>query len=188
MAKKSKKIKFTKKTLLLAGLAAIVLAGILFVVFHNPKSSISIPSTSPPTSARASSPDKQPAVTGNSSNAASGNTSDKSTTSPPAGSTILIEPSGTFVSNHRPGQNGSPTGEQSVCNTTPGATCYIQFIKEGVTKKLDAQTADPSGATYWTWDVKQAGFSAGSWQITAIASLNGQTKTANDALTLEVQP
>jgi len=187
MAKKSKKIKLSKKALILTGLAAVVLAGILFFVFHNPKSSITIPSTSPPTSARASSSDKQPAVPGNSSNATSGNTSDKSTASPSAGST-LIEPYGTFVSNHHPGQNGLPTGEQSVCNTTPGATCYIQFTKDSVTKKLDTQTADPNGATYWTWDVKQAGFDAGSWQITAIASLNGQTKTANDALTLEVQP
>ena len=173
---------------MLTGLAAVVLIGILFFVFHNPKNSITIPSTSPSTSARASSSDKQPAVSNNSSNATSGNTSDKSTTSPPVGSTILTEPYGTFVSNHHPGQDGSPTAEQSVCNTTPGATCYIQFTKDSMTKKLDTQTADPNGATYWTWDVKQAGFSAGSWQVTAVASLSGQTKTAIDALALEVQP
>lgn len=97
----------------------------------------------------------------------------------------LVAPFGSFVSNHKPG-NGTPTAEESICNTTAGATCYIQFTKGGVTKKLAAQTVDNSGSTIWSWDVKQAGLTTGSWQITAIASLNGKTQQTTDSVMLEV--
>jgi len=100
----------------------------------------------------------------------------------------LVAPFGSFVSNHYPGKNGSPTTEQSVCNTTAGATCYLQFTKDGVTKKLDAKVADSSGSAFWEWNVKDAGFTAGSWQITAVATLNGQTKSTTDQINLEVSP
>ena len=55
-------------------------------------------------------------------------------------------------------------------------------------KILDAKVADGKGAVYWTWDVKEAGFYAGTWKIQAIASANGQNKSAEDNLGLEVLP
>jgi len=97
-----------------------------------------------------------------------------------------ISPFGNFVSNHKPG-GSAPTSETSVCNTTPGATCYIQLTKGSEVKKLDTQTADAAGATYWYWDTTTAGVSSGSWTITAVASLNGQTKTTTDSVLLEAQ-
>lgn len=102
-------------------------------------------------------------------------------------SAVLAMPFGTFISNHRPGQNGSPTSEQSTCNTTPGATCDIQFTSGGVTKSLGAQITDSNGTAYWSWDINGGTLAPGTWQITAVAKLNGQTKTATDPTPLEVQ-
>jgi hypothetical protein len=94
--------------------------------------------------------------------------------------TTLATPSGTFVSNHSPGQNGSPTIEESQCITTPGANCYIEFVQDGITKKLDVKTVPSSGSVTWFWDIKGSTIGPGSWQIRAVAALNGQTKTTVD--------
>lgn len=102
-----------------------------------------------------------------------------------------ITPYGNFVSNHRPNLDGNPapSSVQSVCNTTAGATCYIEFVnQDGVVKQLAAQKTDSGGATSWNWDVKQAGFTIGSWKITVYASLNGKTESASDVQNLEVGP
>ena len=106
------------------------------------------------------------------------------------GSTSLKAPDGTFVSNHRVSLSGSPQqkSEQSVCNTTPGATCYIKLTKDSITKTLKEQTTDSSGATYWSWNIDDAGLTVGTWQVSAIAILNGQTKTTPDGIDLVVQP
>lgn len=115
-------------------------------------------------------------------------------TSPPQKSqnsaTVLLLPSGTLVSNHRPSLSGgsSPSSEQSVCNTSSGAVCYIQFEKGNEVKKLPAQNTDSNGSAYWTWDISQAGLSVGSWKITAVATKGGETKTFSDSLTMDVQP
>jgi hypothetical protein len=102
----------------------------------------------------------------------------------------LIAPTGTFVSNHFPGQNGSSTTEASVCNTSPGATCYIKFtnVVTGDTTQLAAQVTDARGTTSWYWDVSQdAHLSAGQWKVMAVATLGSQTKTATDTLNLTVK-
>lgn len=103
-------------------------------------------------------------------------------------SAYLIEPNGNFVSNHHPNLSGSPAPNliQSNCNTTPGASCQIIFEKTGTIKKLPAQVVDGGGATYWTWKLQDYGITTGSWTVKAEASLNGNSKTATDALTLEV--
>jgi hypothetical protein len=105
--------------------------------------------------------------------------------------TVLLIPTGGFVSNHHPNLSGSPAPNSltSVCNTTPGATCEITFTKGDVTKSLPSETTDAGGVAYWNnWTLQSVGLSAGSWQVKAIASLNGQTKTALDALALMVSP
>lgn len=99
----------------------------------------------------------------------------------------LAAPYGSFVSNHRPGQNGANMTELSQCITTPGATCYIKFTQDDVVKTLPEKTADASGSMFWEWSINDAGLTSGKWVITAIASLNGQSKSTTDQLNLEVQ-
>jgi hypothetical protein len=104
----------------------------------------------------------------------------------------LIAPTGNYVSNH--GLNGSSvtynSQESSSCSTTPGATCQITFTQNGAQpKQLPAEQTDEGGITYWNnWTPASIGLTSGSWQIEAIATLNGQTKTATDALDLVVSP
>jgi hypothetical protein len=113
-----------------------------------------------------------------------------STTAPAsasAGTSPPKVPYGNFVSNHSPGKNGSPTSEQSACNTTPGATCAITFTKDIITKSLPSKATDSNGSVLWNWSPKDIGLTPGSWKITAIATLNGQTASADDQISLEVQ-
>ncbi len=103
----------------------------------------------------------------------------------------LIKPYGTFVSNHAPSlknENGVPSAEQSICQGTPGANCYISFTKNGSVKNLPIQKLDSSGSTQWNWDVKKSGFNVGEWKITAVSTLNGKTYSTTDALNLSVKP
>ena len=102
----------------------------------------------------------------------------------------LLIPSGTFVSSHHISLSNNPSGSgyvTSTCTTTPGATCQITFTKDGVVKSLPAETTDAGGSAYWNnWQPGDYGLSSGSWTITAVAKSGDQTKTATDALTLEV--
>jgi hypothetical protein len=99
----------------------------------------------------------------------------------------LLAPTGDFVSNHNPGENGAPSTETSVCNTTPGSECQIIFTMNGITKSLPRQTADQGGAVYWqSWDPNSIGLTPGSWSIEAIATLGSQIETTNDAMDLVI--
>jgi len=134
----------------------------------------------------------------NSSTTSSGNTggnsvppsSDQKNGGDTSSSAVLTVPIGNFVSNHHPNLSGSPAPntESSVCTTTPGASCKITFTKDGVTKSLALETTDNGGSAYWTWKLQDIGLTVGSWQVQAIALLNGQTKTASDAMSLDVSP
>lgn len=101
----------------------------------------------------------------------------------------LKTPSGTFVSNHRPKLGGSKneTSEQSTCNTTPGATCFIRFTNGSIEKTLEAKTADVNGAVVWSWNIDDSGLSSGKWKVEAVANLGENTKVAADLIELEVQ-
>lgn len=111
--------------------------------------------------------------------------SDKNPTTPSTPTTgNLLEPTGNFVSNHRPKDNSAE--QQAVCVTTPGALCEIIFTNGSLTHSLPAQTTDAGGATYWTWSPVSAGLTAGTWKVQAKAVLQGQTKTATDATDLEI--
>lgn len=118
-----------------------------------------------------------------------GSTNGTDTPAPPANNAPLIKPYGSFVSNHQPGQHGSPLEEASVCNTSPGASCTITFTKGGVTKSLTAKTADSSGAVYWqSWTPQSVGLTAGNWTVTAVATAGQQTQSTQDPTPLEVLP
>ncbi|SRR6266702_1936872 len=129
----------------------------------------------------------------------SSGTSNASGTSPQPGDTkgdvgsstsaTLIVPSGNFVSNHHPNLSSSPAPNilNSVCATTPGASCVISFTKDGTTRSLPAQTTDRGGSTYWNgWSLQSIGLTSGSWQIQATATLNGKSLHTTDALALVV--
>lgn len=172
-----KKIKFTnRKYLAIIAVAVIaVVIGVILVIRDDSKqTATTIPSTTTttPSSTKSDSSAGQP---------------DKSASNLSSSGSGPTKPFGNFVSNHNPG-NGLPTQEKSTCNTTPGANCYIQFSMGDLTKKLSVQTTDSSGAVYWTWDIKDAGLSEGSWQITAVATLNGQSVEAQDQIPLKIQP
>lgn len=97
----------------------------------------------------------------------------------------LLTPSGDFASNHHRKLSDAMA---SVCTTTPGATCTITFTKNGETRSLPSQVTDRGGSTYWNWTPQDNGvnLSVGTWQVKAVASLNGKTLSAADATPLEV--
>jgi|SRR5665213_1555783 len=182
-----KRSKLSNRTSLIALVVLlIVVVGFYALNHRSNKGSGTIPSTNT-ASTTASSPIKSAtaAVAPNDSS-----TSAKYTAPAAANSSVLVTPTGTFVSNHRPSLSGpsEQKAEQSTCNTTPGATCSIELTKGSVTKTLKTQTADKSGAVYWSWNVEDAGLTEGTWKVTAIASLNNNTKTAQDEIDLVVQP
>lgn len=113
---------------------------------------------------------------------------DKDTT--PQKSKTLVEPTGTFVSNHSPNLSGSPSPNkiQSVCSTTPHATCFIRFTKGDVVVETPKQEVDSGGGAYWTWTLADLNITEGGWSVEAVATLDGQTKTAKDSMTMEVKP
>ena len=134
-------------------------------------------------------------ATANSTDQSTTSTSDQATKSQStslnstgsSSSATLATPYGDFVSNHTPGQNDSPTQETSTCDTTPGATCYIKFINSstGTVSQLPTQTVTSNGFTSWTWN--SSILSSGSWEVSAVAILNGQTLTAKDPTMLVIQ-
>jgi hypothetical protein len=159
-------------------------------LFHEPKPvSGTIPSTTQ-TSAESDNNetggDKDKSETQNTAPSNSTPTTQK-TTAPPVSGSDLVNPSGSFVSNHSPSLRNSP-GLESVCITSPGATCTISFTKDGIVKTLESKTANNNGAVIWAWDIEKAGFNVGAWKITATATLNGQSKSTDDLKNLEVNP
>ena len=102
----------------------------------------------------------------------------------------LVTPSGDFVSNHEPNLDGTPAPNtlESVCVTTPGASCSVSFEQNGIIKTLPAQTTDAEGAAYWNWKLRDYGLTTGEWNITATATLGDQTKIGKDSLKLTVKP
>jgi hypothetical protein len=98
----------------------------------------------------------------------------------------LLDPTGNFVSAHKNVPKSASLS--SVCNTTSGAECKIVFTNGSTSKSLTSQTTDSNGSTFWnSWSPEDIGLTSGSWQVQAIATLNGQSKTSTDAMKLEIQ-
>src|ERR1017187_8930142 len=143
-------------------------------IFHKKKVPVTIPvvayTASSTQSTKASSatsgptgPTQTPTETQSTKVASSGGGSSGAT-----GSTTqtLAQPYGSFVSNHMPGQGGRDPKEHATCDTTPGATCYIQFTNtsDGTITKLPSQTVGSDGSTIWNWDANT--LTTGEWRIT----------------------
>lgn len=184
-----------KRVAVILCVAIIIVAAILAVleltntthIFHH-KENVVVSGTSFNTKGEKQNSTKSSSASGQ-NNAATPNSSSKSTATGGASSTAtLFTPTGSFISNHHPNLSGSPAPNtmSSVCTTTPGASCKITFTKDGITKELSWQTADANGSAYWNWKLQDIGLTTGSWKVQAIASLNGQTKSASDAMNLVV--
>lgn len=99
----------------------------------------------------------------------------------------VTKPFGAFVSNHKPGQNGSPFEEASTCSTTAGISCSITFTKNGITKSLPTKTADSAGTAYWSsWTPQSLGLTSGNWTVTAVATNGQQSESTTDSIPLQV--
>ena len=97
-------------------------------------------------------------------------------------------PSGSFVSAYTASMNTNLT---SSCSSTPAATCQIIFNKDGVTKSLPSQVVMDSdkldtAGTSWSWTPNSIGLTAGSWSVSATATLNGQSKTTQSSVQLVI--
>jgi len=90
------------------------------------------------------------------------------------------------VSNHQPGTNGTPFDETSVCNTSPGAQCYIKFTQGEIVKALTERKADSNGSVSWSWNAKTL-LGSGKWLVSAVSSLNDKNLITNDPTPLEIQ-
>jgi hypothetical protein len=180
-------------------IVALVIVGAILKVHNDNQAKISsktIPVMSQKTSNNNSSPNGSTAKANNNSSKSTTTNQLNSYTNSTSNSTStksnmpLVSPSGTFVSNHYPDLSGKPypATEESTCNTTPGASCYIKFIgPNGQVKSLPLQNTGNNGSTLWEWNINSAGFTVGKWQITAVASLNGSTKTTTDPIKLDIQ-
>jgi cytoskeletal protein RodZ len=186
-ARKKTSAKHLTRTIImvLCGLAVLVIIGVRLYMLHR---AVTPPKTIPPVSASQSTKgDTQPSLitspTPSSTQSADGTPqSNKDNTAQGA---TLIQPTGNFVSNHK--NVPASTSLSSVCNTTAGATCQIVFSSGSMTYSLPIQTADLGGTAYWSsWTPASIGLSPGTWQITAVATLAGNTKSSPDALGLEV--
>lgn len=184
MARKRKN--YLNRKLLIAVLAVLILVLVLILLLRQPKKIATIPSTNPVNTSNKASTAAPPSSGSQSSSSQNAAQSTKSSSNPPASSSGSgpVTPYGDFVSSHHV---GTSTSMYSVCNTSPGSSCYIQFTNGDLVRKLDAQTTDANGATYWYWNTSYSSLSSGSWTITAVATLNGQTKTATDAQPLVVK-
>jgi len=190
-----------KKFIILGGILLAVVISIVAALeltdtthlFHTAKI-IQAPTASQETKGEPAAPDaddksstsKNPAGPASSSEGKPADTQSTKEGNGASSSAPLVTPSGNFVSAHKV-PSDAPIA--SVCNTTPGASCKITFTMNGTTKSLSTETADRGGSVYWnSWTPASIGLAAGSWKIEAIATSSGQTKTATDALPLEVSP
>lgn len=168
----------------------VLLVGILELtntthVFHKASTPAVIPVIPTSSSPSSTSSDNQTAQSSTSSSKSSTKAT-QAGSSTPTSSSPLINPYGNFVSNHMPGANNTPTDEVSVCITTPGAKCYIKFTKsDGTSSQLPTQTVGSDGSTSWSWNANI--LTAGNWTVTAVATLNGQTKITQDPTPLSVK-
>lgn len=169
----------------------IVAAGLVggYFVYKHPKET-SYSSSKSQKSTGSSSVSMPSKLNPQSTNNTSGSQNSSSAKSGPSNTTsqYLITPSGNFVSNHNPNTSDPrQLTEVSVCNTTPGAYCNIEFINGNTTLSLSNTVVGSTGSVSWSWNINTIGLYKGNWTVKAVATLNGQTKTAVDQLPLSIQ-
>jgi len=188
---KNKKLKQKKlKALLIVATALVLAAGLFWYLQYDKSDSTKAHKDSTTIGPNTKGNDEPQNASGDEDQSNPSNSIDKTSAGPAGSQSSLKQPYGDFVSNHEPNLDGSPAPYtiESVCITTPGASCSISFKKGGIIKELPAQTADSEGAVYWDWKLQDYDLTEGTWTITAKAVLGYQTKTAQDPLNLNVKP
>ena len=187
----------SKKTKILVISVIVVLAISIWAVIHfnvftntkvtqqtgsskqAPKQSSTQPNQSTQTQSTTTSPSTSTYTTTSTSAKSNGNTQN---------STTLLTPYGQFVSNQNPSiSDPNQQTEVSICETTPGASCYIEFLNNNGASapSLKEQTTDSNGVTSWTWTLNQEGLTIGTWQVKAVTVLGNQTQTATETMTVQ---
>jgi len=138
--------------------------------------------TLPSTSAQEDKASAEKGVSQKNSNSVQTSRGDKQSNVTPSSSNILM-PQGNFVSSHNVSLGSTV---ESVCVTTKGAVCEINYTQNGTTKSLGKKTVDNNGSVTWLWTPESINLTVGSWEISATSSLNGLQSTAKDPLSLEV--
>lgn len=177
-----RRMNFLPASVILVG--SIVVLSFIWHWFTNDNSNPSLGTSN--TTPKATSIDKaikKPAGTTTESSGPKNPTASGTSSSSPSG-TLVAPYRVTYASNHTPTSAGDT--ELSSFTTTPGASCRIEFTKEGVIRSLQTKPADSNGTVVWYWKPSQVGLTAGSWKITAVATLNGQTKSSSDLILLQV--
>ncbi len=181
---RSRRSSAKRKTSILVMLVVAVVflvAGTLFVMRHNKAINLTVkPSVSPTPTVQG------PAKTGSAPAGpeAAGATPTASPTtisnpSHPASSGSLVAPTGDLLNVSSVSLSGA-TGMESTCQAVPGASCYIQVSMNGTVKKVStSETVPNSGAdgVILNWNANQ--LTVGTWQVEAVAILNGQTAYSN---------
>lgn len=190
MAYKSMKMTIWQRVAVVA-IAILIIGGAVFY-FTSHKSSSKTTSTTPGTNFTTNSKTGNQSTKGEAPTPIQPTPSSKGIGSETGGngtsSAAPTTPTGNFVNTHQPSLT---TQMFSSCVTTVGATCQVTFTNTStgavVPVSSQPQLVDSSGSAYWSWTPKQIGLTAGTWKITATATLNNQTQTASDATNLEIQ-
>lgn len=112
-------------------------------------------------------------------------TAKQSNTAPPSTAT-LEAPSGSFISNHHP--SSATQSIESICSTNQGASCQFTFRLGSTVKALSKKTVGSNGSVSWVWTPSEVGLTSGTWEVTAVAELNGTQKSTTDPLGLVISP
>lgn len=166
-------------------LCAIVIFALIVIVWKSLGSSNKTQDTS--VSTGTSSQNQTGGERGQNSSQSSNETQDKSqkqVSNTPVENASLQTPTGSFVSNHHP--TTSSQSIESVCSTNQGATCDIKLTMGSAYKTLGTKTVGTNNSVTWVWSPSSIGLSSGTWQVMAIAELNGAQKTSNDPINLVV--
>lgn len=99
-------------------------------------------------------------------------------------------PTGTFLSTHRLSISGEgvPAEARSVCTTSVGATCVIEFTNGQETRTLGPTEVDASGNATWNWSPSNIGLTPGEWAVRVTATNAAGSTSVDEAIGLEVLP
>lgn len=180
-----------KKNVTIVCLLALILGGIAVYAWLRYQNSAEVRYGSAATNPTADTPNSDDADNQGSASTSKAQSGEGMPPAPTVDSSIAPrEPTGTFVSNHRPNLDGDPAPNTltSTCTTTPGVDCYIRFTNQDTIKQLPTIRTDADGNVVWNWKLQDIGLTAGEWKITAVAVNGNNEASASDALSLVVEP
>jgi cytoskeletal protein RodZ len=183
---KSRQLAGRKRNLLLAVLGIVIVAALVVGIIHATHlfSSKPVDHTTTTSAGQNTKGEQSESSTSKSGTSTAGSTSTSDSSKGSSAPTTLQAPTGDFVSAHHVTLS---TSLGSVCNTAVGASCSISFSSAGVVKSLAKEAVDSNGTAYWdSWTPKGIGLTAGTWKITATASLGQQELSASDVTDLVV--